>query len=528
MRIKLILLSSCFFLLLSSLLSAQSAGSLDTTFNHVGWRKDGLPQYRELGRALALQPDGKIVLVGTGDSTLVAHGYMVRYNVNGSLDASFGAGGELRIRPGGNRAQLNDIVYLPSGKLLVAGTVRVNGNNDALLMRFNANGTLDATFGNLGGYRYYHLFGSEAINKLFVRPDGRILAVGTAASVTADSLFAGRFLADGQPDASYGSGGFALSEVSPTGESIFDAVLKTDGGIVLAVGGEVQGNYGTHLIQLDTAGQLDLTFAGSGNHDFGTAEPTEATAVMALQPDGKIIVAGGKDVGNGEYDPVVFRFLPNGSLDASFGTGGKVVLALNNSYELPGAIALQADGKILSVGINFAFTSARLYFSRQNVDGSLDLSFGTGGWVFNNINTDHILMSGLELMADGRMVAGGSMFPVNNTETADFFVARVHGDLILGTVTPMEAVALRVFPNPSMGRLQMAYALKRAGVVSARLMDVQGRTLNTLFDGVVRSAGVHEEGVDLERLGLSSGMYLLRIETEAGTESVRISYQAEQ
>lgn len=525
MSIQLVTLYSCLLLFLPAGLFAQITGSLDTSFNHVGWRLVGLNMYNENAHAMAVQADGKLVLAGYGDSMLSYHGYVVRLNADGSLDGGFGNGGSVRSKLGGQKTRFTDIVVLSDGKLILTGFSRVNGTNDAVLARYHPDGSLDHSFGSQGGYSFYSRPGAETFLKVFVLPDGRLLGVGSHRGGVVDSVFVGRFLSDGQPDMSFGNGGFVVDAIHPNGVLVLDAACKNDGGLVLLVGGNLQGQASTHLVQLDSTGQLDLGFAVNGIYSFPAGELNEAGHRLALQADGKIVVAGGKDWGWYGCDHLMFRFLVDGSLDASFGVGGKVMMPIAGEYEQPWSVLVQVDGKIVCAGLKQdSLHPGAFYVTRQLADGSLDQGFGAGGLAFHFVQYGAWEPAGLAVLGDGRIVVGGTCVICEGYRW-DFFAARIHGEGLVEVDVPSNPLSARAYPNPNTGSLHLNYSLESPGLLSIRLVDVQGRILNTLVDRVEHEGGNHREVFDLERLGLPAGMYLLLIETSDGTGSVRISYQ---
>jgi uncharacterized delta-60 repeat protein len=308
-------------------------GSLDSSFGEGGYVQIPVSEH-----AVALQPDGKIVVAGSSsppDPNAVSEFALARYNPDGSLDTSFGADGitNTAFPEQGTSwsASANALAILPDGNIVAAGT---SGWEDGCLLpprmfalaRYTPDGTLDPTFGD-GGRVQTEFDGPLA--GIAVQPDGKIVATGTALDGTA--------CGGGGP----GSAAIAVARYGPDGS--LDPTFGTSGQVTTFLGGtDVVG--GPPILQ---AGKILVTgqsavdgslvvarYQASSLHFARIRRVTGTPAAVLTQKDGKILVA----VSNG-----VVRLLPNGRLDASFGKGGIV--------SLPGAttsaLALQTDRKIL-------------------------------------------------------------------------------------------------------------------------------------------------------------------------------------
>jgi uncharacterized delta-60 repeat protein len=185
-------------------------------------------------------------------------------------------------------------------------------------------------------------------------------------------------------------------------------------------------------------GELDVSFGTGGvlSTDFGgTYDWAYATAV---QPDGKILAAGVSN-GAGTYDFALSRYLADGSIDPSFGHGGKVITDFATSFDWAFALVLQPDGKIVVGGVTDASGSRDFALARYQPDGSLDPVFGQGGRVIAKLrplSADTVYS--LALQPDGKILAGGTTFP-------DRVVLRPNGDFILARFMPEGA------PDPFFG-----------------------------------------------------------------------------
>src|SRR5262249_3125586 len=257
-----------------------AAGAIDIGFGNGGKVATDFSGNLDVAYAIAVQPDGKILAAGetrTSDDFNTADFALARYNANGSLDSSFGSGGKVRTDFFGQYDGAFALAIQPDGKIISAGTTSVNAAPgfffDFALVRYNADGTLDTSFGS-GGKVTTNFFGfNDSLGDLALLPNGKIIAVGTA-----------------------GTPGFR---------------------------GELA------IARYDANGSLDSTFGIGGKTTTAYVFKDEASTV-AIQPDGRIVVAGGSFVA--DSTPVseffVGRYDANGTLDTSFGTGGKRIISV--------------------------------------------------------------------------------------------------------------------------------------------------------------------------------------------------------
>jgi uncharacterized delta-60 repeat protein len=168
------------------------------------------------------------------------------------------------------------------------------------------------------------------------------------------------------------------------------------------------------------SGSLDTSFGINGEVTTGIGGSDDGASSAAIQSDGKIVAAG--HVYNGtNYDFAVVRYNTDGSLDTSFGSGGKVTTAIGATDEAASAVAIQSDGKIVAAGYVYNGTDNDFAVVRYNTDGTLDLSFGTGGKVMTDFGMGSDLASGVAIQSDGKIVAAGY---ASNGVNLDFAVVR--------------------------------------------------------------------------------------------------------
>ena len=309
----------------------RSNGLLDTTFGTRGKRKIDFGGEDERAFAAALQPDGKIVVVGDSHVQQVA---ITRLNANGKLDTTFSADGK-KLFSWGAVSRATGVIVLSSGKLLLGGFSGPEGGN-IQAARLNANGALDTTFGT-AGIATVDLGGTEFGNAMARQANGRILIAGS--SDVAGGVVV-RLRTTGVLDADFNGG-----HVSIPGAVTLNAVfVQPDRKIVVA--GNTAGLAKMVVARLMPNGTPDGGFGTNGVEtiDFGTLADIVGGAV--LQPDGKIVVAG---YSQSDEDVAVVRLNANGSLDATFGTAGKAKVDFGVAT-FGNAVALQKNGRIVVAG----------------------------------------------------------------------------------------------------------------------------------------------------------------------------------
>lgn len=374
------------------------AGSLDTTFGKVV-----LPvgQGDDYAYAMAVQPDGKVVLAGQAGSDIA----VVRLTRDGAPDASFGQGGKVITDVSGS-----DVAYAvavqPDGKVVVAGSAVVGGSGrDFVLVRYNPDGSLDSSFGS--GGKVITAFGadSDQAYALLVQPDGKLLAGGDSNQGASGLDFAlARYNPDGSPDTSFGAGGKLTTAVGSGAkrDSAYALALQTVQGEsrIVAAGGE--GDF--VLARYTAAGALDETF-GTGGKVKGLFGSTIGTAKAVAVQGEAILVAG-----NVGHNFALARLLADGSPDASFGTGGKVVTAVSSTnWDEAQAVAVNAEGQILLGGWAYegAGSSGNFALVRYTPTGQPDAGFGAGGVVITPVAAGAKPDQGMAmaLQPDGRIPA---------------------------------------------------------------------------------------------------------------------------
>jgi uncharacterized delta-60 repeat protein len=351
------------------------------------------------------------------------------------MDPSFGDNGVAIADFGGSKDWAYALALQPDGRIVVAGVSDRSGSQDFALARYDTSGHLDPSFGN-GGLVLTPVrpLTTDIVHGLAVQPDGNIVAAGVTYDDTVSlrphgNFMVARYTPKGELDPTFGVGGLAITNFE--GESYdepYAVVLQPDGKIVLGGSsntgggiGRIMGADNLALARYLPNGLMDTTFGNGGTVVVDAGSMQESIRALALQPDGAIVAAG-RTNGEKRGDLLVARFLPNGALDPGFGgpTAGMAIDDLGTAEEGLSAVALAPGGTIVAGGVVAPRPNADLAVVRYDSRGRLDRSFGHDGLATADFGNRDDRLRGLALQPDGKVVAVGS------SET-DFALARFDG-----------------------------------------------------------------------------------------------------
>ncbi|HJQ71047.1 MAG TPA: hypothetical protein VKA70_18880 [Blastocatellia bacterium] len=382
-----------------------AAGDLDTSFGSGGIVSTAFGEYENQFWDVAVQADGRIVAVGAYNSHLA----ITRYNPDGTLDQTFGIGGKVVTDILPFYAHAQTVAIQPNGKIITGGYRRHQdiAAGYFALARYNTDGSLDTTFGT-GGIAVAAFSNDDWIFDLALQPDGRIVAVGHTGSPNQfRNLAVVRYNANGSVDTSFATGGMFEMDFFGHGDIASSVVIQPDGRIL--VGGSashtLDGDYDSVLVRLNTNGSLDTTFGWFGiviTDFFGT---NNTTGEIALLPDGRILAGGSAD--NGLYKSLaLIRYNPDGSLDTTFGSDGKMIAFLSPSISCNGAdLEILPNGKIIMAGGGHS-TRYDFLLARFNSDGSVN-SYGSGDYVLTDFFGGDEGATAMALYGNDQVIAVG-------------------------------------------------------------------------------------------------------------------------
>jgi uncharacterized delta-60 repeat protein len=402
-------------------------GVLDTTFGGTGEVFTRITHasgtYVDSANAVAIQA-GTIV-AGNPDKIVVAGSSyfqelqaIARYNLDGSLDTNFGIGGIVTSIVGGGTVSCASVVvqgFSFHPRTITIGGSYSDGTNVYFgVNRYTASGALDTTFGTNSSGMNTFLTGSYlyAAANTFALQSGSYVVAGFRGFFESEYDFdAVRFTPSGLVDGSFGSNGLVLANVSDApGAQAAGVAVQPDGKVIVAGTASIfnpvmdNNNEGFALARLNTDGSYDTSFGLNGKVTTLISTNDSSAQAVAIQADGKVIAAGGA---HGSF--AVLRYNHDGSLDNTFGSGGVVLSTIPGVGTFASAMRILADGKIVITGTVNTNNSQVYYFcvERYTTNGALDSTFGSGGVALAPIGTGTAQASGLGIQADGKIVVAG-------------------------------------------------------------------------------------------------------------------------
>ncbi len=300
---------------------------------------------------VAIQDDGRIVVAGERDKTDKNLFAIVRFTPKGKLDPEFGGGDGKVFTDFGKRYQgATSLVIPPSGKLVAAGFVTNGSSSRWAIARYGPKGILDKSFGKQGKFTVDMSASNESIRDLLFVPGGQLVAVGYAEVSLTPRFALARIRPNGGLDPTFGNKGRVLTDVTDGSDIAYGAALQDDGRIVVVGAADNAGRADWGVVRYRTGGKLDTTFGGDGKVVTALTTAYEFASGVAIQANGKIVVAGRAarpETGN-EFG--LIRYKPGGGLDKAFGNDGRVYTDFAGGDDTGRAIAIQANGKIVVAG----------------------------------------------------------------------------------------------------------------------------------------------------------------------------------
>jgi len=386
---------------------------LDPTFDTDGKLTTVVNGGNEQAKAMVVQPDGKIVVVGYSGST-DSDFAVVRYNTDGALDTTFDTDGMVTTPFGPDNDQAKAVAIQTDGKIVVAGWAgnQLTGQLDLAVARYNTEGSLDTTFDGDGkvitviGAAFTYSVGSAMV----IQPDGKIVVAGYSGSDPNYDYAVVRYNTNGSLDTTFDADGKVTTDFNGS-DRAHAVALQPDGKIVIT-GDNQSGDFG--LVRYNANGSLDTTFDGDGKVTVSVSAGSDVAYSLAVQPDGKIVAAGPAD---GDFG--LARLNTNGSPDTAFDSDG-VVTTDFGGFDWASSVAILPDGKIVAGG----YGNGDFAVARYNNDGSLDTTFDGDGKVSTTILSSTDWINAIAIQPDGKIVAAGYADNGTGGTENDFAVAR--------------------------------------------------------------------------------------------------------
>lgn len=427
-----------------------TALALDTTFDSDGLVRSDLSTDRnDAVNGLTVASDGSPVVVGTSEflyqpstDTYLPEGTIAKYLPNGSLDPAFGGDGIVKLDlPGSQIAEFFDATVLSDGSIVVVGKYNLAGaNTDLMIAKYTSAGDLDLSFDTDvtdDGWVLLDFNYSDVPESIHPLADGSFLISGSTGISNDMSMFVTKVDANGVLDGTYGTAGITEVEFDEFGtEETLDSALLSDDSIVLAGFAVSSGVRSSAVAKLDSGGDPDNGFSADGEAEFdiGTGE-SQANGV-AVQPDGKFVIAGKGFDGAPTEDAYAARINSDGSLDADIGptlgfsSDGIAFVTFGSEDDAGNDVVVDpVDGIItLAGGVNYGLDDD-FAFARFDSNGNLLATFDNDGFGSTPIGTGIDVAKELVIDSSRRVLAAGA---VNDTGLSDFGLARLPGPNIPG------------------------------------------------------------------------------------------------
>lgn len=490
-------------------------GSLDAGFSGDGKLTTPVNGGTDIAYGVVVQGNNRIIAVGltrTGGNDNFA---IVRYLEDGTLDTSFSNDGKVDIDFEGGNDEARDVLLLPDGNILVAGTAGIGGGFDFAFIRIDTDGKLVTSFGE-GGKLTIDFSNTDDRLKRIIMHEDRIYAVGSSISNDVEQYAIAAILADGTLESAFSGDGKLVFDVD-AGEDVATAIaVQSDDKLLVAGYTGIGFEKEFCIVRFKADGGLDNSFSTDGIAIPDVGMTDDRAYGIAIQDDQKIVVAG-SSYGETGYDFALVRLLPDGNIDIDFGDDGFAVETIGPFFDDAEDMILQPDGKILITGYAAqAATDADFGLARFTRDGLLDNTFSGDGKVITIIGSGESEDEphAIALQPDGKIVVVGEA--ENSSGNVDFALARY----ISGIVTSIDEDVLvleqlKLFPIPAHSTLNASFSIDRERVLEFSITDIAGRILDIVQDNRSFSAGHHTLSFNLPASTLPS-TYFLCVKDEEG------------
>jgi uncharacterized delta-60 repeat protein len=501
---KITIISLIYFILFVNILYSQD-GSLDTTFGSNGKVTTTIGSLNDIGGAIAIQPDGKIVVAGYSENSSNADIAIARYNTNGSLDTTFDIDGKVTTDIANSNDYLNAIAIQLDGKIVVAGYTGTGTNSDFAIVRYNSNGSLDTSFDTDGKVTTPIGSAGDFGNAIAIQSDGKILVAGSTAVGASFDFAIVRYNTNGSLDTSFGTSGKVLTDIAGFSDEAYAIVIQSDGKIVVAGSGGNGSNNDFALARYNSDGSLDISFDSDGKLLTPIGITNDTAKSVALQNDGKIVTSGFSSAAT-LRNFAVARYNSNGGLDTSFGADGIVTTDFGvGSISSGTSMVIQSDEKIIVAGITaINGTNYNYAIARYNNDGSLDTNFDNDGKVItdfgNNLNDYGYAMA---IQNDSKIIVAGTS--VNSSFKFNFSLAR-YSNTNLG-INNLSQNTFFIFPNPTSNIITVQsenISLENASVTLT----------NSIGQNILQKEKINTSTINLDISSQTCGVYFLTIENQ--------------
>jgi uncharacterized delta-60 repeat protein len=484
----------------SSLFSFSQSGSLDSSFDDDGIVTMGFGSYTS-GEAVAIQPDGKIIVGATVSYGTNLDFTLLRYNANGSLDTTFNTTGIAHTDFNNSTDSCTAIALQPDGKIIASGTsIDILSKKYMATLRYNSDGTLDTTFG-IAGKVLSQYFSTDSYGEdMLLQQDGKIVVVGTTKdALSKNIMLAIRYNPNGTIDTSFDIDGMVTIDFIGNATDCSSITQQPDGKLLLTGTNNAIGSSKIVIVRLNTDGSLDTNFDTDGKQSSIIA--TCNAFAIKVQADGKIVVAGTIEY-QGSRDFIVLRYNNDGSVDTTFSSDGVVINNVGLYHDYCLAMAIDNLGNITVGGATRMSQQAIANFTllRYTSSGNLDTTFNSNGIVISPVTIGETIIKSLAIQPDGKLVAVGFK-GANNV--AEIQIVRYNNTTLSTLSNQIAPNEFTIYPNPfsDVATLQTSTSLKNATI---NIIDVHCRIVKIMKH-------VFGKNVLISSDKLSSGVYFVTI-----------------
>lgn len=477
-----------------SLFSFAQDGSLDTSFGNNGTVQTDIDGDTDLAASITQQIDGKLLVAGSFMMQGQAFPSIARYTLNGALDTSFGNNGVTVFNQTGYENDYYDIVLTQSdGKIIAGGPFNINANYLYAVHRFLADGSIDVNYGDNGKIVIFQ----ENIYKgqVAILDDDSLLAVGRIYENGVSKVALKKYLPNGALDTSFGNDGVVLTGIGNESSSAIKVALAQDHKIVVLADSRDNNISSQVLLRYMSNGTLDTTFGSNGMVAI-TNEPDFSSNIIALYNDGKIAVASSYLDWQFRLNfNLIYRYLPDGSLDTTFGNNGAI--NPNSSNLAIYKIEVQQNQRLLIFGelTDFFEGGGPFFMLRYHLGGHLDTSFN-----FSTPSNEYFV-SDMLVQQDGKIVCLANTAWYDGQE--DIIMERHLNDPL--SVLEFKRQNMMVYPNPSNGVFTVERKLF-SETEAYQITDIAGKII------VSGELNVKQTQIDLS--SAQNGVYFLKVSND--------------
>lgn len=490
---------------------SQQTAILDNSFGNNGKIITDFGNYDDQALRIAIQPDGKVIVVGKSYNGINFDFALVRYNSDGIIDSTFGTNGKVLTDFGKNETPIF-IKIQTDGKFIVVGNAVANNNEDFVFSRYNHDGSLDTTFGNLGKVIIDFAGDNDYITAINMTHDNEIIIGGLVknyylcGSPSGSNIIA-KYDTSGSLDSTFGYNGIICNNITES----YMLLVQQNEKIVLLFNKDYgyPNNYDFALAQYNSDGSLDTTFGISGiaNTDFGGTNDQIGIGVLT---NNKILIAGTS--GN---NLALARYNSNGDIDTTFNNNGFTIF----NFELhPSYLFVQDNEKIIVASNN--------KIARINSDCTIDTSFGDNGiltYNFANCFTEYeyALEQSLIFQTNEKFIVAG--YVDSNTFASnyqDFAVVRFINSMTFIEDIDIDEMNIIIYPNPNNGNFFIS--LDNDDITSIEIINIMGNVIYNKYWDKKQTVPAY---IAIDISNSPKGIYLIRLSYNDKTISKKIIYQ---